>query len=347
MSEKRRISPFRKVLVLFIFAFVLLSYYPYQIIFTPNVHFDDREYQYFYVPTGATYKDVLDLMKRDKLVEDLVSFGFLAKIMDYDKKVKAGKFRVKKEMTNPDLIRMLRNGSQEPVRLTFNNLRRKKDVSNRLCRDLEASSSEFLQLMKDPEVVAKYGFDTFSISGMFIPNTYELYWNTTSLTLFEKMHKEYKRFWTEERLAKAKDIGLTPNEVSTLASIVEAEQKKRKDERPRIAGVYMNRLKKGIALQADPTLIYAHNDYTIKRVRKGHKDIVSPYNTYMYPGLPPGPINTPSINSIEAVLNYEEHNYYYFCASGKDGLHNFANSFEQHLINARNYQKLLNAANIE
>jgi UPF0755 protein len=204
--------------------------------------------------------------------------------------------------------------------------------------------------MSDPAVVAEYGFDTTTIVSMFLPNTYEFYWNTSSKELLDRMHKEYQKFWTEERKQKAKAIGFTPVQVSVLASIVEAEQGRWADERPRIAGVYINRMtskETDYKLQADPTLVFAHGDFAIRRVLTGHKQINSPYNTYKFRGLPPGPINLPSPVSIDAVLNYEKHNYLYFCAKEDfSGYHAFAQTYEEHLKNARLYQAALNSKNI-
>jgi UPF0755 protein len=176
---------------------------------------------------------------------------------------------------------------------------------------------------------------------MFIPNTYEVYYNVSPEGLLEKMHDEYEAFWNTERKEKAAKIGLTPVEVATLASIVQAETIK-EDEAPIIAGLYLNRLKKGIALQADPTLKFAVGDFSLKRILNVHKEIESPYNTYKYPGLPPGPISMAEINSIDAVLNYTSSNYYYMCAKEDfSGRHNFTNSYEEHMRNAAKYQRAL------
>lgn len=345
MKNQPKTSIWKKLIVGFIFGMAFLSYYPYQILFTPNVHLNS---DYIYVPiySEETFDDVAHKLRDNYIISDYISFRFISKLMKYNENVKAGMYKIENKMTNIQLVRMLRNKGVT-VKVTYNTLRTKKDIAYQLCKNLEADEKQFLGLLNNDSFVSSYGFDTFSVVSIFIPNTYELYWNTSEKELFEKMYKQYQLFWNEERTNKAKQIGLSPNEVVSLASIVEAEQQRNFAERPKIAGVYINRLEKGIPLQADPTLVFAHQDFTINRVRKGHKEINSPYNTYMYAGLPPGPINTPSINSIDAVLNYEKHNYYYFCASGQNGLHNFANTFEQHLQNARQYQKLLNKANID
>jgi UPF0755 protein len=196
--------------------------------------------------------------------------------------------------------------------------------------------------MRDANLVSQYGFDTTTILAMFIPNTYEMYWNTSAKKLFKKMHGEYKKFWTEERLQKAEALGLTPIQVSVLASIVEAETQQN-SEKSRIAGVYLNRLKSGMPLQADPTVKFAVGDFAIKRILGGHTQTDSPYNTYKYTGLPPGPINLPSSVSIDAVLGAEKHKYFYFCASPTSpGFHDFSENYRDHINNANKYHTHLN-----
>ena len=343
----KKVNWLKRGFVFFMLFFTCMSFYFYQIFFETNVNYEVTS-AYFYIRQNDTFQSVVDRIHEERFVDNRLAFAFVGKLLNYDEMVKPGKYRIEKDMTNIDLIRMLRNGSQQTVRVTFNNLRTKQDIAKTLGAKIEADPNEIFERLNDQEYVAKYGFDTFSIVSMFIPNTYEYYWNTNTDQLFDKMKKEYDSFWTTERIAQADKIGLSLTEVSTLASIAEAEQRKRWDERSKIAGVYMNRLRIGMALQADPTLVFAHQDFTIHRVRKGHKEIDSPYNTYKYGGLPPGPINTPSIKSIDAVLNYESHKYLYFCAIGDgSGLHNFATNFETHMLNARKYQRKLNKANIE
>jgi UPF0755 protein len=216
-----------------------------------------------------------------------------------------------------------------------------------LCKYLEADSLQFNALLNNTPLVTQYGFDTTTIMCMFLPNTYEFYWNTSAQQLLDRMNREYLKFWTEERKQKAASINFTPIQVSILASIVEAEQARKNDEKPRVAGLYINRLKQNMPLQADPTLVFALKNFSLKRILKGHMQLESPYNTYKYTGLPPGPINLPTLASVNAVLNYEKHDYIYMCAKEDfSGYHNFADNFEDHLKNARLYQKALNAANI-
>jgi UPF0755 protein len=241
---------------------------------------------------------------------------------------------------------MLRSGRQLPVKVTFNTIRTKEELAEKITANLEVSKEQFLALIQDSVYIRKFGFEEETIMSMFIPNTYEFWWNTGSEALFDRMYKEYQSFWTEERKQKAQALGLTQQEVSTLASIVQAESQK-SDERPKIAGVYLNRLRIGMPLQADPTLVFAAGDFTIKRLTAVQMAIDSPYNTYKYAGLPPGPINLPDINSLNAVLDAESHKYLYFCAKEDfSGYHAFAVNYNDHMTNARRYQRALNAANI-
>jgi UPF0755 protein len=244
-------------------------------------------------------------------------------------------------MSNRDAIRLLRSGKQEPVKITFNNVRLVTELSEKITRTLGMTPQEFEAAVIKFTMSNPYGFNKDNVLTMFIPNTYEVYYNVEPDALIERLHQEYELFWNDERKAKAKEIGFTPIEVSILASIVQAESIKR-DEAPKIAGLYINRLKKGIALQADPTLVFAVGDFTLKRVLNEHKEIDSPYNTYRNPGLPPGPINMPEINSIDAVLHYTSSDYYYMCAKEDfSGYHNFTNSYTEHLKNASRYQRAL------
>lgn len=327
-------------------SFISFSFYAYQIFFTPNVNVDKKA-SYLLIPTGATFQTVIDSMNKKQLLYDELSFMFLTKLLKYRDNVKPGRYLIDSSANNLDIIKKLKNGGQTPVKLTFNNLRLKKDLAQRLSRSLEPSEEQFLTALKDPATAASYGLDSNTFMVMFIPNSYEVYWNNSVKTIFDKMHKEYEKFWTPERLTKASEGGLSPVQVSILASIVEAESNN-KAERPIIAGVYLNRLRQNMPLQADPTLKFALGDFGLKRIYSGHTEIESPYNTYKYTGLPPGPINLPSINAIDAVLNAEHHNYIYFCASENlNGTHNFAANYSEHQKNAEKYQKALNKLKIK
>jgi UPF0755 protein len=324
---------------------VTFSFYGYQAVYTPNVLVDKSD-QVFLVPSGATFDLVQDQLYDEGHVNDLLSFSTLAKLMKYDQYVKPGRYLLRSNMSNIEAIRLLRSGEQTPVNVTFNNVRLKPELAERLCENLEADAEQFLALLNDGEFVKQYGFTTENILTMFLPNTYEFYWTTSAEELFERFHQEYQSFWSERRLTKANTLDMSPEEVVVLASIVESETNK-PDEAPKVAGLYINRLQRNIALQADPTLVYAAGDFTIKRVLNKHKEIDSPYNTYKYAGLPPGPIRVPSINAIDAVLNYEDHNYLYMCARGDfSGYHNFATNLSTHLANARRYQRALSQAGV-
>lgn len=324
---------------------VTVTFYGYQLVKTPNFQVDKKD-AYLYIPQGANFKTVLDSLKKNDLIQNTVSFAFLSKLMNYQENVKPGRYKIKRSMTNQEAVRMLRSGNQSPVKLTFNNVRLKQDLVKRVSKNLNLSPAQLEKLLNDPKTVGKYGFDTTNIVSMFLPNTYQVYWNTSPEKLLERMHREYKKFWNKKRLAKAKNMGLKPTEVSVLASIVQAETAKN-DEKARIAGVYVNRLQKDIPLEADPTLVFALKDFGLKRVLNKHKEVKSPYNTYKNRGLPPGPINIPSISSLNAVLDYEQHDYLFFCAKADfSGYHAFAKTNAQHERNARLYHKALNMRRI-
>ncbi|TDQ15218.1 UPF0755 protein [Algoriphagus boseongensis] len=343
--EKRK----KFLLILLISASVLaisLTFYFYQVFFSPNTLVEFDQPYILKIPTNSVFKNVVDQLYDDKVINDALSFSFVSKVLDYQEAVKPGLYKIEPKMSNLDLVRMLRSGDQIPVKVTFNNIRTKEDLAEKITANLEVTKDQFLNLLQDSVYIRKFDFDEETVISMFIPNTYELWWNTSADGLFDRMYKEYQSFWTDERKQKAQALGLTQKEVSTLASIVQAESQKA-DERAKIAGVYLNRMKIGMALQADPTLVYATGDFTLKRILNIHKEIDSPYNTYKYTGLPPGPINLPDINSLNAVLNAEKHNYMYFCAKEDfSGYHAFAVTYNEHLANARRYQSALNAAKI-
>lgn len=339
----------RKIIIVFLILLSILlssfSFYFYQVVNAPNILVGKTD-RYLHIPTGSSFKEVQDMLHEGGYVNDLLAFSFLAKLMKYDENVKPGRYLLKSEISNREAIRLLRAGIQSPVNITFNNIRLLKDLPLKICSNIELQPEEFATLLSDSSIISSYGFSSETFKCMFIPNTYEVFWTISGKQLLERMNHEYKRFWNDKRLALADSIGLTPIEVSILASIVKAECSQA-EEAPLIAGLYINRLEKGYPLQADPTIVYANNDFTIKRVLDVHKEIDSPYNTYKYRGLPPGPINMPEIYFIDAVLNYERHKYLYMCAREDfSGYHNFANNLVDHLKNARRYQNALNRARI-
>ncbi len=333
------------IFIILILAGAGIAYYLYRQILAPNVSVTNQN-EFVYLPTGSTFSQVVDSLQASGRLQNTASFKWVAERMGYPEKIKPGKYQLRDGMNNRELVQLLRSGKQVPVKLIFNNIRTKSDLAGKISRQLEVDSLQLLQLLNDSTVVSPLGFNTENILCMFIPNTYEVYWNMSAEKFFKKMDAEYENFWNKTRLQKAKDAGLTPIQVSVLASIVQSETS-RNSEKSTIAGVYMNRLRKNWKLEADPTLIYAMNDFSIKRVLNEYKEIDSPYNTYKYFGLPPGPICLPEISSLEAVLNFSSHDYMYFCArEDLSGYHSFASDLKTHMLNARRYQAELNRRNI-
>ena len=294
------------------------------------------------IPTGSNFDDVEKIFTEKEVLSNIKAFRWVAKKKSYKENIKAGRYVVKKGWNTNELVNKLRIGAQTPVKVTFNNVRYFDELAGKVSCYFEADSVAFLKAFLNEENYTKYGFSEVTFSSMFIPNTYEFYWTIKPDQFIEKMHVEYKKFWNSNRLAKAEKLELTPVEITTLASIVQEETVK-EDEKPKIAGLYLNRLKRGMLLQADPTIKYAIHDFTIRRVTNDMLETTSPYNTYKFAGLPPGPINFPEISSIDAVLNAEDHNYLYMCAKDDfSGYHNFSRTLSQHNINAVKYRRALN-----
>ncbi|MCD6063512.1 MAG: mltG [Flavipsychrobacter sp.] len=313
-------------------------------VFGPNT--GDMKGDYLYIHTGATYDDVRRSLQDGGFIRNMSSFDQVAKRSDYPSKVKAGKYKINKGMSNYNLVRRLRNGDQEPVKLVINKLRTKKDLVRLISKNLEADSTQLLALLSDSNFLSQYGLDSNTAMAAVIPDTYEFWWNTNAEKTFAKLAKYYKQYWNNERKQKAAAKSLTPEQVVTIASIVEEETNKH-DEKSNIASVYMNRLKIGMRLQADPTVKYAANNFGLRRIGGEPLKNPSPYNTYVHAGLPPGPICTPSKKTLEAVLNAPDTKYIYFCAKEDfSGYHRFASSYAEHQKNARLYQKALNARGI-
>jgi UPF0755 protein len=334
-------------IILLSVVLVTVIVYGYQILYTPNLLLKSEKSAYLYIREGTDFQALLKQMKDEKILHEPVSFAFISQLLGYQKNIKPGRYLIKPNSTNLAVVRMLRAGIQEPVKLTFNNIRLLDEFSERVAEDMSFGKENLQNALKSPKILQKYGFDTLNVIGMFLPDTYQFYWNISAEKFIDKMHDYYKKFWNEKRIKKAKEIGFSPQQVATLASIVQAETGK-EDEKPRVAGVYINRLHEKMKLQADPTLVFAVGDFTIKRVLDVHKMVNSPFNTYKYAGLPPGPINMPTATSIDAVLNYEKHDYLYFCAKEDfSGYHRFAVSYNEHLRNARLYQKALDLRGVK
>ncbi|MEK6154341.1 endolytic transglycosylase MltG [Flavobacteriaceae bacterium 3-367] len=326
----------------------VFSYKVYTAVFSPNTNFNNDE-AYIYIKSDANFEEVESLLS-DRL-KDVSTFRAVAGKKGYTANIKGGKYAIKKGMNNNEIINTLRSGNI-PVRVSFNNQETLANLAGRIAQQIEADSVALLRAFNDADFYRSKGFTEANKLAMYVPNSYEFFWNTTAEGFRKKMLKEYNSFWNPARLEKSGSIGLTPLEVSTLASIVHKETAK-VDERPRVAGVYLNRLRKNILLQADPTVIYAlklHNgdfNKVYKRVLYKDLELDSPYNTYKYAGLPPGPIAMPDISAIDAVLNAEKHDYYYFVANvEKFGYHKFAKTLAQHNRNKAQYVRWINGQNI-
>ncbi len=318
----------------------------YKAILYPNVLIPNGEKVSLYISSKDDFEIVKEKLYTKNVIINQKRFEWLAKKLDYPKYIKSGHYVISDGMNNNRLLNMLRSGNQTPIDLTFNNIRTLEQLAGRFSEQIDADSLSIITATKENSTIKEMGFNEECYAALFIPNTYELYWNIDADELIERMIMEYNRFWNDERKNKAKSIGLSPIEVSILASIVDKETVK-VSEMPRIAGVYLNRLNKKWRLQADPTLVFATGDFEIKRVLDVHKKIESPYNTYKYIGLPPGPICIPSIAAIDAVLNAEKHKFFYFCAKDDlSGYHVFAKNMSQHNANAEKYRRALNKKNI-
>ncbi|TRZ75676.1 MAG: endolytic transglycosylase MltG [Bacteroidetes bacterium] len=331
---------------LILFGLCGLGFHYYQNFFQPNVTTGDQPSAYIYIHTGADFPAIKNLLSAHHFIRDMKSFEWVAQKKKYDVRVRQGRYKICNGMNNNELVNLLRSGKQEPVRLILQNVRTPEELAGKIAAQVEGDSISILNLMHDPGYLREFGAGPVTVFTLFIPNTYEFLWNTTADQFIRRMYKERQKFWNDERLTMMSHEGLDIPGVITLASILEKETAKN-TEKPVIAGVYLNRLRKGWPLQADPTLIFAWNDYTIKRVLSKHKEINSLYNTYKYTGLPPGPICLPSVSSIDAVLNYEKHAYMYFCAKDDlSGYHNFAVTLAEHNRNAERYQAALKRLNI-
>ncbi len=302
----------------------------------------------FYIASGATFENVLDSLKGKQIIEDKEAFRDYANYRNLKQStVRSGKYEFPKNALFSKIVEDLRQGNGEKeTQVTFNNARTKKELAEKIAVNIELTPDDILKRITDEKYTSQFGFTPTTINTMFIPNTYNVYWDISADDLIAKLAKEYKRFWTEERKAKAAALGMSQTEVSILASIVVCETIKM-DEAPKIAGVYVNRIRRGIPLDADPTLKWIMGDFEIKRILNKDKELDSPYNTYKNLGLPPGPIYIPSVQYIDAVLNYEKHDYIFFCAKEDfSGYSNFAKTNRQHEINAAKYHKALNERKI-
>ena len=340
MSKKKILIP----LIVFSTLLSTTSVYTYQMLFSPNFLINHPD-KMIIIDDDTDFKELTNQLIEDTLLNDVISFSFLSKLMKYSENIKEGAYKVKMNMSNYDLISMLRAGDQTPINITFSYSRKINDLAQKISEKLKISEKDLMDFITENSQ-SNYGFDNQNIIGMFLPDTYEVYWDITPKNLLDRMKSEYDKFWNSERTTKLERVNLSKNEVITLASIVASETNKI-DEADRIAGVYINRLRKNMLLQADPTLIYAANDFSIRRVLNKHKKIKSPYNTYMNKGLPPGPIRLSPKKYIDAVLNFENHRFIFFCAKDDfSGYHEFAITLSEHNKNARKFQRALNKRKI-
>lgn len=326
---------------LFISIGIIVGYKFYSKIYASNV----QKNATLYIPTNSNFETVVAAIT--PFLKNVNSFKWVAKKKNYTHRIKAGKYLLKKGLNNNSLVNLLRSGKQKPVKLSFNNQDTLEKLAGRIAEQIEADSITILNTLKDTEFLKENNFTQQTAIGMYIPNSYEVYWNISAKQFRAKMLKEYRKFWTDKRIVKAKKQGLTINGAITIASIVQKETATI-SERPKVAGLYLNRFRNKWPLQADPTIIFAlkqklGQDAVIKRVLLKDLKIDSKYNTYKNIGLPPGPIAMPDISAIKAVLNPENHSYFYMCADTKNfGKHVFAKTLAQHNRNAAKYQHWIN-----
>jgi UPF0755 protein len=331
----------RKIILIFILIIALIIIYGAWNVFGPTLHNTNKKF--LYIKTGSTYQNVKDDLIKNKIIETSFWFDEISKYADYPNKVKAGKYKVTNGMSLYHLVKMLRSGKQVPVNLIITKLRTKEDLAKKIADNFEADSSTVINFLNNNDSLKQFDVDSNTVMTDVIPNTYTYTWNTSIKNIFKKLYAEEQKFWNDERKQKAESLNLTPPQVYTLASIVE-EETNEPDDKGKIASVYINRLKKGMKLAADPTVKYALRDFGLKRIYHKHLEFLSPYNTYLNAGLPPGPICTPSIKTIDAVLNSPETDYLFFVARPDfSGYSDFASNYQQHEINAKAYQQALDS----
>ena len=340
--KKKKILYFLSGLGILVFVFMILIY---RDLFGVSIKAEEKN-QIIYIPTGSSYQQVLDTLESKLTIKNRKILDWVAKKKNYPVLIKPGKYVIVKDLSYNGLINLLRSGRQTPVRITFRNFRTLNQLAGKIGNQIEADSSQIISFLSNDSNLLPDGFKKENIIALFIPDTYEFFWDTDAKGFYTRMLKEYRLFWNDKRMAKAKEKGLDPKEVAILASIIDDEVAK-PDEKPRIAGVYLNRLKRGIPLQACPTIKFALNDFTITRVLKKYLLVDSPYNTYKNRGFPPGPIGCATIEGIDAVLNAEKHDYLYFAARADfSGYHNFSRTLNEHNRYAALYQKELNKRKI-
>ena len=332
----------RSIILFFVIALLVIVGYGAWKFFGPTVN--PPEGKFFYVHTGATYSQVKDSLKKNKIIGSDFWFDKVSSYSHYDKNVKAGKYKISDGMSVVNLVKMLRNGKQTPVNLVITKLRTKEDLAKKIADNFETDSISVINFLNNNDSILRYDVDTNTVMTIVIPNTYTYLWNTSIQNILKKLYIEEHKFWNDERIKQAERLHLTPEEVYTIASIVE-EETNRDEDKGKIASVYINRLRKGMKLAADPTIKFAMKDFGLKRIYFKYLSYPSPYNTYLHTGLPPGPINTPSIKTIDAVLNAPETDYLFFVARpNSGGLSDFASTFQEHSVYAKAYRDALDSA---
>lgn len=342
MKKNKRISPVLLNIGLLAILTVLFTAY---VLLAPNGRTSGDKSQYLLIPDNSTFETVTQQLSETGALRSVFTFTLTAKVYGY-KNIKPGRYEINPGISNLRLVHKLKTGRQSALKLTFNNIRTKEQLAGRLSKQIMADSANILQHLNDSAFLTKYELNPNTSVALFIPDTYEVFWDMDADELFERMKKEYDRFWNDERKEKAALIPMTAVEVSTLASIVE-EETNSKAERPMVAGLYINRLKTDMPLQADPTVKFAYGDFSLRRITGTHLRTQSPYNTYKNKGLPPGPIRLATASGIDAVLNHKKHNYIFMCAKETlNGEHNFAATYAEHQVNAKKYQKALDERKI-
>jgi UPF0755 protein len=340
-----------KKLIVVLISVVILAFSAYffigKAIWSPNISISEESKEIL-IPKGTDFEGIVSILQKDSVLIHVGSFRRVASFMRYtDDNIRPGRYIIHDHWSNKELISKLRSGNQDAEQVVINNIRLISDLAGKASRYFESDSMTFLQYLSDPKTAESLGFNSDNFMTMFIPNTYEMFWTTTPEKFVTRMKKEYERFWDEQKSAKLKEKGLDTTEAYIIASIVEKESNYN-PERPTIAGVYLNRLNAGEKLQADPTVVFATGDFSIQRVLYSHLSVDSPYNTYRYNGLPPGPICMPSIASLEAVINAADHDYMFFCAKADNsGIHVFAKDYAQHVKNAKAFADWMNSRNIK
>jgi UPF0755 protein len=337
----------KKIVIGLVLVVALGLIVAYSLFFSASVKLDEKS-KLIYIHTGWSFEQVDQMLTDKHIITHPLGFRIFSRYKKYNESVIPGRYRVQNGMSNAQLVNMLVKGKQEQESISLHNIIWKGDLAGIVGSKMESDSAQFMHCLDSANLLKKFGVNPANVLAIFIPGTYKMYWTDSPEIFITQMDSNYKRFWTKENRAKAARAGLTPMQVTILASIVQAEQCLHMDEKPIIAGLYINRLKMGMPLQSDPTLVYARGDFSIARVRNGDKLQDSPYNTYKHIGLPPGPINMPEPSSIDAVLNYNENDYIYMCAEADGtGRHHFSKTLEEQNKYAALYREYLNKHQIE